>query len=121
MPRLVLPASKHVLYPMGERAILLTEEGSVEVADATKLLRFFGVDSDTMSLDKFLSCLSGFSGGYDGTVRLWEVSTGTCLRTLQPERRYERLDITRLTGVTEAQREALLTLGAVDHDHPLTA
>jgi WD40 repeat protein len=61
------------------------------------------------------------SGGYDGTVRLWEASTATCLRTLQPERRYERLDITRLTGVTEAQREALLTLGAVDQDHPLTA
>jgi len=44
------------------------------------------------------------SGGYDGTVRLWEASTGTCLRTLQAERRYERLDITGLTGVTSAQR-----------------
>jgi WD40 repeat protein len=31
------------------------------------------------------------SGGYDGTVRLWEASTGACLRTLQAERRYERL------------------------------
>ena len=40
-----------------------TEEGSAEVANAIKLLRFFGVESDTMSLDKFLSCLSGFSGG----------------------------------------------------------
>jgi hypothetical protein len=35
------------------------------------------------------------------------------LHTLRPERRYERLDITGLTGVTEAQRAALLVLGAV--------
>ena len=54
------------------------------------------------------------SGGYDGTVRLWEASTGTCLRTLRPERRYERMDITGLTGVTSAQRAALLALGAID-------
>jgi WD40 domain-containing protein len=59
-----------------------------------------------------------FSGGYDGTVRLWDVSTGGCLHTLRAEHRYERLDITRLTGVTAAQRAALVALGAVDHDHP---
>ncbi len=55
------------------------------------------------------------SGSFDGTVRLWDASTGACLRTLQSDRRYERLDITGLTGVTAAQRAALLTLGAVDH------
>ena len=54
------------------------------------------------------------SGGSDGNVRLWEVSSGTCLRTLQSEGRYEGLDITGLTGVTEAQRSALLALGAVE-------
>jgi hypothetical protein len=30
------------------------------------------------------------------------------------DRRYERLDITGLTGVTVVQRSALLALGAVD-------
>ncbi|HEX9369858.1 MAG TPA: hypothetical protein VF897_02590 [Roseiflexaceae bacterium] len=54
------------------------------------------------------------SGSFDGTVRLWEAQSGTCLRTLQPERRYERLEITGLTGITEAQRTALLALGAVE-------
>jgi WD40 repeat protein len=54
------------------------------------------------------------SGGLDGTVRLWDVRSGTHLRTLQPERDYERLDITGLTGITDAQRQALLSLGAVD-------
>ena len=55
------------------------------------------------------------SAGFDGTVRVWEASNGTCLRVLRPERRYERMDITRLTGVTMAQRSALLALGAIEH------
>ncbi len=36
------------------------------------------------------------------------------MRTLRGDRRYERLDITGLTGVTEAQRQAMLALGAVE-------
>jgi WD40 repeat protein/transcriptional regulator with XRE-family HTH domain len=54
------------------------------------------------------------SGGDDGTVRLWETSTGACLIVLRDDRRYERLDITGLTGVTEAQRGTLVALGAVE-------
>src|SRR5262249_55715653 len=58
----------------------------------------------------------GAGGSYDGTVKLWAAPSGTPLRTLRAERRYERLDITGLTGVTEAQRAALLALGAVERD-----
>jgi WD40 repeat protein len=58
------------------------------------------------------------SGGLDGTVRLWEPSRGSSLRILRRDRRYERMDITGLTGVTAAQRAALLTLGALDHQEP---
>ncbi len=54
------------------------------------------------------------SGSSDSSVKLWEASSGACLRTLRRDRRYERLDITGLTGVTEAQRAALLALGARD-------
>jgi WD40 repeat protein len=52
------------------------------------------------------------SGSQDGTIRLWEVPGSVLLRTLRPDRPCERMDITGLTGVTEAQRAALLALGA---------
>ena len=54
------------------------------------------------------------SGGADGTVKLWDGASGAAVRTLRGDRRYERLDITGLTGVTEAQRAALLALGAIE-------
>jgi hypothetical protein len=38
------------------------------------------------------------------------------VRTVRPDRPYERLDITELTGITDTQRAALFTLGAVAVD-----
>jgi WD40 repeat protein/transcriptional regulator with XRE-family HTH domain len=52
------------------------------------------------------------SCGADGTIRLWEAPGGAWLRTLRPDRPHERMDITGLTGVTDAQRASLLALGA---------
>ncbi len=59
------------------------------------------------------------TGSFDGTAKLWETTTGLCLKTLQPERRYERLDITNLTGASATQRLALLALGAIDRNAPM--
>ena len=61
------------------------------------------------------------SGSYDGTARLWGTGTGTSLHTLRTEPRYERVDITGLTGVTAAQRLALLALAAIDRSGRTTA
>jgi WD40 repeat protein len=66
------------------------------------------------------------SGGDDGIVRLSETVNGTCRHRLRSDRHYQRLDITGLTGVTEAQRAALVALGAIERarasgDAPATA
>ena len=53
------------------------------------------------------------SGGDDGIVRLWDGVDGICLHTLRNDRHYQRMNITGLTGVTEAQRAALFVLGAI--------
>ena len=70
-----------------------------------------GVRGVTLSADGRLLA----SGSWDGTIRLWETTSGAYLHSLQNDRRYERMDITGLTGVTAAQRAALLALGALDH------
>jgi len=58
------------------------------------------------------------SGGLDGTVRVWNAARAASVHALRPDRPYERMDITGLTGVTDAQRTALVSLGAVERtDH----
>jgi len=69
-----------------------------------------GVTSVALSGDGALVA----SGGFDGTIRLWDATSGALLRALRPDRPYERMDITGLTGVTEAQRASLRALGAVE-------
>jgi WD40 repeat protein len=54
------------------------------------------------------------SAGVDGAISIWDVGTGGLHGVLRRDRLYERMHITGLTGVTEAQRGALLALGAVE-------
>jgi hypothetical protein len=63
------------------------------------------------------------SGDDDGTVRLWDASSGALRRALHVERRFEALDITGLTGIADAQRGTLFALGAIErsaHTYPTT-
>jgi WD40 repeat protein len=54
------------------------------------------------------------STGDDGTIKLWDMRTGECLKTLRSDRPYERMDITGAIGLTEAQKASLKALGAVE-------
>jgi len=53
------------------------------------------------------------SGSDDGTIKLWSEQTARCLATLISERPYEGMDITGVSGLTEAQQVALRSLGAI--------
>jgi WD40 repeat protein len=54
------------------------------------------------------------SSGEDGVIHLWDIEHAERIRTLRADRPYERMEIRGLTGITAAQRAALITLGAVE-------
>ena len=54
------------------------------------------------------------SGSDDGTIKLWDGQTWRCLHTLIAERPYERMNISFVEGLTEAQKVALKVLGAIE-------
>ncbi len=54
------------------------------------------------------------SCGDDDALNVWELESGAHLRTLRRDRPYERLNITGIRGLTEAQRASLRALGAIE-------
>jgi WD40 repeat protein len=58
------------------------------------------------------------SCGEDGTIRVWDLTSAELLRTLRRDRPYERLTITGVKGLTEAQKATLRALGAIEETAP---
>ncbi len=54
------------------------------------------------------------SCGHDGVIRLWNLDNGEQLQALRRDRPYERLNITGIGGLTEAQKATLRALGAFE-------
>ena len=54
------------------------------------------------------------SCGDDGAIMLWDLHGGEHLCTLRRDRPYERLNITGIRGLSEAQKATLRALGAVE-------
>jgi WD40 repeat protein len=54
------------------------------------------------------------SSGEDGVIHLWDIDRAELIRTLRLDRPYERMVISEASGMTEAQRAALIALGAVE-------
>lgn len=53
------------------------------------------------------------SAGEDETIKIWDINTGECLKTLRADRPYEGMNITGVTGITDAQKATLEALGAI--------
>jgi WD40 repeat protein len=54
------------------------------------------------------------SCGDDGAIRLWDLESGEQLQTLRRDRPYERLNITGIRGLSDAQAASLRALGAFE-------
>jgi WD40 repeat protein len=54
------------------------------------------------------------SCGEDGTIRMWDPEGGEHVHTLRRDRPYERLNITGIQGLTQAEIASLRTLGAIE-------
>jgi len=54
------------------------------------------------------------SCGDDGAIRLWDLGSGEPLHTPRRDRPYERLNITGIRVLTEAQKASLRGLGAFE-------
>ncbi|HEU5101042.1 MAG TPA: NB-ARC domain-containing protein, partial [Roseiflexaceae bacterium] len=59
------------------------------------------------------------SSGEDGIIQLWDIQSAEHVRSVRIDRPYERLDITGIRGITEAQKVSLRALGAADHAAPV--
>jgi hypothetical protein len=53
------------------------------------------------------------AGTGSGTIKLWDVATARCNRTLMGDRLHERMNIQEATGLTNAQKSTLKALGAL--------
>ena len=56
------------------------------------------------------------SCGDDGAIKIWDLHSGAYLRTLRSDRPYERLNITGIRGLTQAEIATLHALGAVEDE-----
>lgn len=54
------------------------------------------------------------SSSFDGTIKFWNSQTGECVNTLHVEGPYAGMNITGVTGLTNAQVTGLKALGAVE-------
>src|SRR5258707_14005934 len=55
------------------------------------------------------------SCGDDGAINIWDLERGEHLRTLRRDRPYERLALTGIRGLTDAQKATLRALGAIEN------
>ncbi|MEM7131250.1 MAG: WD40 repeat domain-containing protein [Chloroflexota bacterium] len=55
-----------------------------------------------------------YSASTDGEIKLWDTDSGKCVKTLRLEAPFAKMNISGLSGITEAQRESLKVLGAIE-------
>lgn len=109
------------------RIIAFSSHGDLLVSSGSdRLIRIWDIDTgleirhlightaDVTSIDFTSDGKVMLTGSYDGTIRLWDIHSGECLEVIRNPGPYEGMNIAGVTGISEAQRAALFTLGAVE-------
>jgi len=52
------------------------------------------------------------SSSEDETIKIWDLQTGECQKTLRIHRLYEGMNINQSAGLHQAQKETIIALGA---------
>lgn len=78
------------------------------------LMTLRGHEGEVWSVAFIPGTLTLASGGQDGSIKLWDIYTGKLLKTLRDKRPYEQMNIYGATGITDAQKDTLKLLGAVE-------
>lgn len=108
-------------FTLREAKGLNTSAGDLEGAETGQLRTILTGHSGAVTSVAFSPCGHLLaSSSMDETIKLWAVQTGECIKTLRPDRPYERLNIAGATGIAAAQIELLKTLGAIEVEGPET-
>ena len=84
----------------------------VDTAKCIKVLQ--GHETSIRAIDLTPDGRTLVSSSTDGTIRQWDLETGQTRKLLRPQRPYEEMNITDVKGLTIAQQNTLVALGARD-------
>ncbi|KAB8319994.1 hypothetical protein SD81_009475 [Tolypothrix campylonemoides VB511288] len=79
------------------------------------LVTLHGHTSGVFSVSFSPDGLSLVSGSQDETLKIWNLSTSRCDKTLIIDRLYQGMNITAVTGLTQATIATLKALGAIEN------
>jgi len=103
--------------PNGQRLVSSSSDHSVCLWDVEEGTLLYKLDAHKAYVYFVTFSPTGrhfISSSIDGIAHLWDAASGQSIHTFRAPRPYDGMDITGVTGISEAQRTALKALGAVE-------